>query len=208
MDADGEILASGGELSAAWLLAGYRAGVFPMPHWEDDGTEELYWYSPYRRGVFPLDSFKISRSLRSAIAKHEIRIDAAFEDVLMACARPHDEEHRWLTAEFADAYRELHRLGWSHSIESWTSDGELVGGVLCVEVGGLLAGDTMVSFRTNGSKIALAGAIELLNRDPMDRVFDTQWVTPHLESLGAVEISRRRYHDVLVRALARPGLLA
>lgn len=208
MEAEEEILAAGGRLTAGWLLGGYRGGVFPMPHREDDGSETLYWYSPHPRGIFPLDGFTVSRSLRSAMRRHSVRLDTAFEEILVACARNDDPDHQWLTPEFADAYRELHRLGWAHSVEAWTLEGELAGGVLGVEVGGLFAGDTMVSFRTNGSKIALAGLVELLSADPVDRLFDTQWLTEHLATLGGVEVERREYHRLLAAALQRPAILA
>lgn len=208
---DSEILLDGGELSAGWVLAGYRAGIFPMPHTcppGEGGCSHLYWYSPTRRGVMPLTGMVISRSLRAARARHEICIDTAFEQILIGCARNDEPDHQWLTPEFADVYRVLHELGWAHSIESWTADGELAGGVLGVEVGGLFAGDSMVSFRRDGSKVALAGLVELLAAAGGPRIFDTQWLTPHLASLGGIEIPRAEYHHRLSRALTLPPLFA
>ena len=207
IDVAEEIVAEGGTLSAGWLLAGYRSGIFPMPHVDDEGETRLFWYWPLERGQLPLNGFVASRSLRSAMRRHTIRVDTEFEQVLVACARADDPEHLWLSAAFADTYRELHALGWAHSVEAWTLNGQLAGGVLGVEIGGLFSGDTMVSFLTNGSKVALAGAIELLNSDPRDRIFDTQWLTPHLASLGGVEVSRAEYARQLERALRRDPLL-
>lgn len=210
MDLEGEVVLDGGELEAGWVLAGYRAGIFPMPQTcpEPDGCSHLYWYSPVERAVFPLRGWRASRSLAKARRRCEIRIDAAFEEVLVGCARFDQPEGKWLTPEFADVYRELHRLGWAHSVEAWTADGDLAGGVLGVEVGGLFAGDTMVSFRRDGSKVAIAGLIELLSGAGGDRVFDAQWLTPHLASLGAVQITRREYHSRLSVALELAAVLS
>ena len=210
MDLEGEVVFDGGDLTASWLLAGYRAGIFPMPQTcpPPKGCSHLYWYSPTERGLIPIEGWRPSRSLAKRMRRWETRIDTAFEEVLVGCARFDQEDGKWLTPQFADAYRELHRLGWAHSIEAWTSDGELAGGVLGVEVGGLFAGDTMVTFQRDGSKAALAGLIGLLADGGPGRILDTQWLTPHLASLGGIEVARREYHRLLTPALTLPPLLS
>ena len=129
-------------------------------------------------------------------------MDTAFAEVIRACAEPR-RPGAWLTPEFLEAYRELHRLGWAHSVEAWTPAGRLAGGLVGVAIGGLFAGDSMFHRETDASKVALVGLVRLLASagDADARVLDCQWSTPHLASLGAVEIPRASYLERLTVAL-------
>jgi leucyl/phenylalanyl-tRNA--protein transferase len=163
----------------------------------------MHWYSPVRRGVIPLDGIVVSRSLRRSIRAFEIRIDTAFDDVVAACGDPRRAQG-WITRDIAAAYGELHRLGWAHSIEAWRDD-ELTGGLYGVAIGGLFAGESMFHRVRDASKVALVGLVELLRDEhEEDRLLDVQWVTPHLATLGAVEVPRATYLEMLARSLAVP----
>jgi leucyl/phenylalanyl-tRNA--protein transferase len=161
----------------------------------------MYWFCPVRRGVLPLDGLRVSRSLRRSARSFEIRVDTAFEEVLDACADP-AREAGWIDDHIRAAYVRLHRLGWAHSVEAWR-DGRLAGGLYGVAIGGLFAGESMFHHERDASKVALLGLVDLLSEgDPTDRLIDVQWATPHLASLGVVEVSRIHYLQVLARALA------
>jgi leucyl/phenylalanyl-tRNA---protein transferase len=164
----------------------------------------IAWWSPDPRAVIPLDALRVSRSLRKATKRFDIRIDTAFEEVIDACAAP-SRPGRWINRPIRDAYVRLHELGWAHSVESWSvDDGTLAGGLYGVNVGGLFAGESMFHRPADASKVALVGLVERLRDDGVDgagRVLDVQWLTPHLESLGAVEMSRHDYLLLLEDAL-------
>lgn len=193
------------------LLAAYRAGLFPMGLGRG-GRGPLGWWSPDPRGVLPVDGVRVSRSLRAACRRFEVRVDTAFDAVLDACAdrrRP----GAWITPRMARAYRELHRLGWAHSVETWTPDGRLAGGLYGVAVGGLFAGESMFHghspsdprFGRDASKVAVVGLVELLRSAPAaPRLLDVQWRTDHLATLGVVEIPRPEYLRLLAAALDSP----
>jgi leucyl/phenylalanyl-tRNA--protein transferase len=200
-DPDG-IVAIGGDLEPGTLLAAYRSGLFPMPlHGRSGGP--MAWWSPDPRGVLPLDGVRVSRSLRAARRRYEVRVDASFAAVLEACADP-DRSGAWITAEVAAAYTRLHELGWAHSVEAWDDEG-LAGGLYGVAVDGLFAGESMFHRRRDASKVALLGLVELVAGDGDDRrLLDVQWATEHLRSLGAVEVPRRRYLDLLDAARQVP----
>lgn len=198
LDDPAEIVGVGADLSAGTLLAAYRQGLFPMPV-----QGQLAWWSPWRRGVLPLDGLRVSRSLQRSCRRFEIRIDTAFDEVITACADP-GREHGWIDHDIKVAYQRLHRLGWAHSVEAWSLDGgELAGGLYGVAVGGLFAGESMFHRETDASKVALVALVDLL-RTGGASLLDVQWSTPHLESLGVVEVSRRTYLGLLADALARP----
>jgi leucyl/phenylalanyl-tRNA--protein transferase len=180
----------GADLEPGTLLAAYRCGIFPMPVSADAGEELLVWWSPDPRGVLPLDGLRVSRSLRRSCRRFEVRVDTAFEAVIDGCADP-SRSGRWITPAIRQAYVRLHHLGWVHSVEAWDEDG-LAGGLYGVAVGGLFAGESMFSRRTDASKVALVGLVERL-RDGGASLLDVQWVTPHLASLGAVEVPRTEY---------------
>ncbi|QXC63560.1 leucyl/phenylalanyl-tRNA--protein transferase [Aquihabitans sp. G128] len=162
----------------------------------------LAWWSPDPRGVLPLDGLRVSRSLRKACARYEVRVDTAFDEVIAACADP-KRPHGWIDRSVTDAYRRLHHLGWAHSVETWTPDGELVGGLYGIAIGGLFAGESMFHRATDASKVALVGLVEHLRADGAE-LLDVQWTTPHLLSLGAVDIGRDEYLARLAAALRRP----
>jgi len=195
-DAD-DLIAAGGDLEPGTVLDAYRRGLFPM---RADGV--LAWWSPDPRGVIPLDGFHVSRSLRSSIPRFEIRINTQFEPVMRACADPR-RPHGWIDESFVHAYTRLHEMGWAHSGEVWRTnafDAELVGGLYGIRIGGLFAGESMFHRVTDASKVACWAAVELLRLDGAE-LFDVQWTTPHLESLGAVDVPRAEYLSLLRRAL-------
>ena len=197
-----DVVAIGADLAPGTLLAAYRAGLFPMPV---DGIEPMVWWSPDPRGVLPLEELKVSSSLRRSCARFEIRVDSAFEDVIDACADPRRPKG-WIHPAIRAAYVELHRLGWAHSVEAWTRDEQLAGGLYGVAVGGLFAGESMFHRRTDASKVALVALVSMMRSDGVGgRLLDVQWRTDHLGRLGAVEVPRRRYLECLEHALAQPA---
>jgi leucyl/phenylalanyl-tRNA---protein transferase len=189
-----DVIAVGGDLEPGTILDAYRRGLFPM---RADGM--LAWWSPDPRGVIPLDGFHVSRSLRPALTRFEIRIDTSFESVMRACADPH-RPHGWIDETFVHAYTRLHDLGWAHSVETW-SDGELAGGLYGLRIGGLFAGESMFHRVTDASKVACWATVELLRMDGAE-LFDVQWTTPHLRTLGAVDLPRGEYLRRVVAAVA------
>jgi leucyl/phenylalanyl-tRNA--protein transferase len=197
-----DLVAVGGDLRAGTILEAYRAGLFPMGLGRD-GARPLGWWSPDPRGVLLPGAVHVSRSLRKSLRRFEIRVDTAFREVVGACADP-GREGRWITEEVADAYGELHALGWAHSVETWL-DGELVGGLYGLAVGGLFAGESMFHRVTDASKAALVAmaAHVFADGDPR-RLVDVQWATPHLRSLGVTAVPRAEYLARLARALQAP----
>jgi leucyl/phenylalanyl-tRNA--protein transferase len=202
-DPDG-IVGIGADLAPGTLLAAYRQGLFPM-HLDRRGRI-LGWWAPDPRGVIPLDGLRVSRSLRRSSRRFEIRVDTVFPEVVKACAEPRARGGHWIHPTIVGAYCELHRLGWTHSVEAWDRHtGELAGGLYGVAIGGLFAGESMFHRATDASKVALVGLVEILRRDgDPDRLFDVQWATPHLASLGAVEMPAAEYRRHLSAALDTP----
>ena len=205
LEADDDIIAVGADLEPATLLAAYRQGIFPMPV---DDVAPMVWWSPLRRGVLRPDELHVSRSLRRSIRGYEIRIDTAFGAVIEGCAAP-SRPGAWINHAILAAYRDLYERGWAHSIEAWTADGELAGGLYGVAIGGLFAGESMFYRRRDASKAALAGLVDLLRDEHADRrLVDVQWRTPHLETLGVTEMSREEYLSrlpALVRDVPLPA---
>lgn len=202
------IVGVGADLEPGTLLAAYRSGLFPMPVDPMFGPgSALAWWSPDPRGVLPPDRMRVSRSLRQSAKRFEIAVDAAFDDVVYACADP-GRPGAWITDDVRDAYIRLHRLGWAHSVEAWTRDGRLAGGLYGVAIGGLFAGESMFHAGTpwsrDASKVALLALVTMLEDGVAGRLLDVQWVTPHLASVGAMEISRSEYLKRLGRALELP----
>jgi leucyl/phenylalanyl-tRNA--protein transferase len=194
------VVGVGADLEPGTLLSAYRSGIFPMPV-AAGGDELLVWWSPDPRGVLPLDDLRVSRSLRRSCARFEIRVDTAFEAVIDGCADP-SRTGRWITTSIRDAYVRLHHLGWAHSVEAW-DDAGLAGGLYGVAVGGLFAGESMFHRRTDASKVALVALVDRLT-DGGASLLDVQWVTPHLRSLGAVEVPRSTYLGRLADAVRDP----
>lgn len=182
-------------LTAELVVRGYAAGAFPMA----DADGEIGWFSPDPRGIFELESFHVPATLRKTVARgaSEIRVNTAFADVIAACAQRLDGT--WISPEIIAVYVELHRRGLAHSVESWR-DGRLVGGLYGVTLGGAYFGESMFYRATDASKVALVALMERL-RERGYVLVDTQWLTPHLERFGAVEIPREEYLKRLAAAL-------
>jgi len=195
-----EIVGVGADLQPGTLLAAYRGGLFPM---RVGRGGPVAWWSPDPRGILPLDAFHRSRSLRRSRRRFVVTVDTAFEEVMRACAEP-GRPHGWIDDDFVDAYTALHGLGWAHSVEAWTPEGALAGGVYGVAIGGLFAAESMFHRVTDAGKAALAALVELL-RDGDALLLDVQWTTAHLSSLGAVDVPRAKYLELLSDAVTRPG---
>ncbi len=175
------------ELSPEFLLMAYAGGYFPMA---DEMNGEIRWYSPDPRGIFELDKIKISRSLRQVLKKNifETRFDTAFADVIRMCSR---RSQTWISEAIIEAYERLFSLGFAHSVETYC-DNMLVGGLYGVSLGGAFFGESMFSLKRDASKVALVALVERLFIQGFT-LLDTQFLTPHLSSLGAIEISREEY---------------
>lgn len=196
-----EVLGVGADLEPGTLLAAYRSGLFPMPL-DSDGP--LGWWSPDPRGVLPLDGLRMTRSLSKSCRRYTTTVDTAFEEVVRACGDP-GRPSGWITDDFVEAYVGLHRLGWAHSVETRTAEGDLVGGLYGVEIGGLFAGESMFSRERDASKVALVSLVGILAAAPgPGRLLDVQWQTDHLETLGVVAIERPDYLGLLASALPLP----
>ncbi len=186
------------------VLAAYASGVFPMP-----GPARLMgWYSPLQRGVLPLDGLRVTRSLAKMVRRYEVRVDSAFDAVLDGCA-DRGRHDGWIDGRIRRIYTALHRRGIVHSVETWTPEGELAGGLYGVSLGGLFAGESMfhrADIGRDASKVALVALVDLLRAaGAPGRLLDVQWQTPHLASLGVVEIERTAYLARLDEALALPA---
>jgi leucyl/phenylalanyl-tRNA--protein transferase len=184
------------ELTPELMLNAYANGVFPMADSRED--DEIYWVDPTDRGIFPLDAFHISKSLARTLksGRFDVRFNTAFEAVVEGCA---DREETWINDTIFDLYRQLHAAGFCHSIEVFEGDA-LVGGAYGLTLGTAFFGESMFSRRTDASKVALAWTVTRLRATGFT-LFDTQFITPHLASLGAIEISRDAYHEELENAL-------
>ena len=191
-----DLVGVGADLAPGTLLAAYRAGIFPMGLGPRGGGV-LGWWSPDPRGILRPTDLRVSRSLRRSMVRFEFRVDTAFEEVVTQCAAP-GREGRWITPTIARAYAELHRLGWAHSVETWR-EGELVGGLYGIAIGGLFAGESMFHRATDASKAALVHLVTLV--DAEHALIDVQWSTDHLASLGVSEVSRTAYSQLVRAAL-------
>jgi leucyl/phenylalanyl-tRNA--protein transferase len=195
---DGPV-ALGGDLEASTLVEAYRTGLFPMPLGR---SGQLGWFSPDPRAVLPVDAMHVSRSLRRSMRRMDLSVDRCFTEVMRACADP-SRPHGWINEEFVTAYSHLHELGWAHSVEVWV-EGELAGGVYGVSIGDFFAGESMFHRVTDASKAALVGLVDVMSG--CDRpLLDVQWATPHLESLGVVEIPRSEYLAALRSSVEGAG---
>ncbi|MBU3689117.1 MAG: leucyl/phenylalanyl-tRNA--protein transferase [Acidimicrobiales bacterium mtb01] len=193
-----DIVAEGADLEASTLVDAYSHGLFPMPI----GRRRLGWFSPQERGIFPLDGFHVSRSLEKSCRRFRVTLDHDFVGVMRGCGDPH-RDHGWINEEFVAAYSRLHRLGFAHSIEVWRDD-ELVGGVYGVRIRRFFAGESMFHRATDASKVALVALVDLLRAGGFS-LFDVQWSTPHLASLGAISVPRPRYLETLSEAVNDPN---
>jgi leucyl/phenylalanyl-tRNA--protein transferase len=195
-----ELLALGGDMSPETLLEAYSRGLFPMNVKTEANGEALGWWSPDPRGVLPLDSLIISKSLEKSAKKFSVTFDDDFEGVMRGCKAA--REDAWITPEFLVAYQRLHELGHAHSVEVRDETGQLVGGLYGVEIGGLFAGESMFHLKRDASKVALIALVNQLRwAGENSRLLDVQWRTNHLATLGVVAIPRVKYLDLLKAAL-------
>ncbi len=190
------LVAVGAELDPATLRYAYRHGLFPMPLRR---RGPMGWWSPDPRGILPIDGLVVSRSLRRSVQRYDVTVDHAFAEVVERCGDPRRPQG-WIDDRIRAGYLRLHEMGDAHSIECW-DDGELVGGLYGVAFGGLFAGESMFHRATDASKVALVHLIGLLGADGAPRLLDVQWVTPHLATLGAIEVPRAEYLHRLDAAL-------
>ena len=189
------IVGVGADLEPETLIAAYSQGLFPMPL-EADGP--IAWWSPDPRAIMPID-MHVSRSLKKSMRRFTFTIDTAFAEVMRACADP-GRPHGWIDAQITRAYNRLHELGWAHSIETRNADGQLVGGMYGVGIGRMFAGESMFHIETDASKAALVHLTSVLKRTGTE-LFDVQWMTPHLSTLGAIDLSRSDYLRRLEQAV-------
>ena len=186
-------------LTVEILCSAYAQGYFPMPNSE---TGEIEWYRPDPRAIFPLDGFHVSKSLRKTIRSnvYAVTYDRAFERVMRECAKRGPDE-TWITEEFVEAYTEMHRKGLAHSVEVWGGE-ELVGGTYGVALGGAFFAESKFHRKTDASKVALYSLVERLKATGY-ALLEVQFLTPHLESLGAIAIPDEEYVEKLTAAIAR-----
>jgi len=198
------LLCIGGDLSAQRILFAYENGIFP---WFSE-NEPILWWSPDPRLVLFPENINISKSLKKTIKKNFFRLtmDHAFEETILSCAKPRRKEYAgtWLVEEMIEAYLHLHKLGYAHSVETWKED-QLVGGLYGISMGGIFFGESMFSFETDASKIALTALARHLEQHGFDLI-DCQVTTNHLLSMGATEISRNAYLDMIQRSIKRKDI--
>ena len=184
------------DLSVDCLLSAYGTGYFPMPV-----RRRLAWFSPNPRGVFIPGHMRVTKSLRRSIRNYEIRVDSAFGEVISACGDP-ARPLGWINRAIIESFTAMHHAGHAHSIEAWDDDG-LAGGLYGVSIGGFFAGESMFYRRPDASKVALVALADIMKTVP-GSVIDTQWTTDHLVSLGAFDVTRNDYAELLDRALQQP----
>lgn len=183
------------------VLYAYRHGYFPMA--EEDGS--VYWHCPDPRAIIPLDAVKVSHSLKKIIAKNvfDLRVNTAFESVIRACS---ERDETWISEDIIAVYTQLHRMGYAHSVEAWL-DGKLVGGLYGIAIGSAFFGESMFSNVSNASKVAYVHFTKRLQERGFT-LLDSQYINPHMESLGAVLISKSRYYTLLKKALRQDCLFS
>lgn len=195
------LLCAGGDLSAQRIVDAYSHGIFP---WYSEGDPILWWSPDPRMVLFP-DELKVSRSLKKRMASdvYETRVDTAFRDVIEACAAPRDgQSGTWIVPEMVEAYVRLHELGFAHSVESWL-EGRLVGGLYGMALGNAFFGESMFAHAPDASKVALVRLVERLRAADV-RVIDCQQATAHLASLGAREIPRKAFAQLVQESIQYP----
>ncbi len=185
-----------GQLKPDILLAAYRAGIFPMA--ESASDKNIFWVDPKYRGIMPLNQFHVSKSLRKEILKlnYQVSVNTRFEEIIKMCA---ERPETWINQDILTNYCLLHQNGHAHCLEIW-SNKKLIGGVYGVSIGAAFFGESMFSKKNNASKIALAYLVDRLKKTGF-KLFDIQFLTPHLASLGAIEITKVKYRTLLCRAV-------
>jgi leucyl/phenylalanyl-tRNA--protein transferase len=195
-DADG-LVGHGADFEPSTIIAAYRAGCFPWPH----PRFERLWFSPDPRAILPVEGLHVSRRLARTLRTGGLRVtvDAAFEKVIHGCAE-NRTEGTWITPSLMRAYIHLHELGWAHSVEAWTAEGALAGGLYGIRIGRMFGAESMFRRVDDGSKVALVGFMQWCETEGIELV-DIQVLTPHTQALGGVEIPREEYLTRLERAL-------
>ena len=190
-----DLVTLGADLKPETLIDSYKHGIFPM-HLQIENKREIGWWSPQQRGILPLDKINISSSLKKSMKKYFVTFDQDFDAVIEGCGddkRPKG----WINKDIKIAYKKLFDLGYVHSVEVWNKKDELVGGLYGVEVNGLFAGESMFHKQTDASKTAMVYLVNQLKEAGGERIFDVQWQTPHLKSMGVIKISRAKYISLL-----------
>lgn len=185
------------ELTPDMVLYGYSIGVFPMAHQDEDNA--IYWMEPEFRGIIPLEKFKVSKSLRQTLrsGKFYLTLNTAFEEVIRMCG---NREDTWISEEIIDVYCRLHEMGYALSFETRNADGMLVGGLYGVAMGRAFFGESMFHTERDASKVALFGLVEWMKEHGLI-LLDTQYITDHLKTMGAEEITRDQFKELLQTAL-------
>ena len=185
-----------GQLKPDILLAAYRAGIFPMA--ESASDKNIFWVDPKYRGIMPLNEFHVSKSLRKEILKlnYQVSVNTRFEEIINMCA---ERPETWINQDILTNYCLLHKNGHAHCLEIW-NDKKLIGGIYGVSIGAAFFGESMFSKKNNASKIALAYLVDRLKKTGF-KLFDIQFLTPHLASLGAIEITKVKYRTLLFQAV-------
>ncbi len=190
-----DLVTLGADLKPETLIDSYKHGIFPM-HLQIENKREIGWWSPQQRGILPLDKINISSSLKKSMKKYFVTFDQDFDAVIEGCGddkRPKG----WINKDIKIAYKKLFDLGYVHSVEVWNKKDELVGGLYGVEVNGLFAGESMFHKETDASKTAMVYLVNQLKEAGGERIFDVQWQTPHLKSMGVIKISGAKYISLL-----------
>lgn len=204
-----DLIAFSDDLDAGLTLEAYRAGVFPMPLHRGAFPGVIGWWSPRHRGIVLPGGLRVTRSLRQSVRRYRLTADMAFDEVLQRCGDPLRPDG-WIDAGIRAVYTQLHETGYVHSVEAWTPQGDLAGGLYGVSLGGLFAGESMfhdAQVGRDASKVALTGLVQLLTASAHPaRLIDVQWATPHLRSLGAQEVPRTDYLRRLDAALDVPAV--
>lgn len=180
------------------VLYAYTVGMFPMADPEEG--DAIYWHEPVMRGIMPLDGLKVSKSLRKRLAgnEFEVTLNKCFAKVMKACAK---REETWISAEIIRVYTKLHKAGWAHSIEVW-KEGELVGGLYGVSIERAFFGESMFHTATDASKVALVYLVNWLLENGFE-LLDMQFLTPHLQSMGGIELPQEKYLELLKKATSK-----
>ena len=197
-----DLVTLGADLKPETLIDSYKHGIFPM-HIQIENKREIGWWSPQQRGILPLNKINISSSLKKSMKKYFVTFDQDFDAVIEGCGddkRPKG----WINKDIKTAYKKLFELGYVHSVEVWNKKDELVGGLYGVEVNGLFAGESMFHKQTDASKTAMVYLVNQLKEAGGERIFDVQWQTPHLKSMGVIKISRAKYISLLPEVLNTP----